>query len=454
MPQGHCKDKLQNWKNKAISRGQENKELRRQILVLQSSRENWKSKYMALKTPSVSAPVGSEKARGHQYAIAVVLFLVMLQRYGNMSLRGCRQSLICLCFMGFSHRIPSHNSIRNWVCKCGYFRVCKKEKPKESYVVYADESIVFGSEKILLLLGLPLSAIPLDRSVCHADLEVLYVGISDSWKGEDIHAVLADIAAKTPIAYIVGDEGTNLKKAYSMGNYSHIEDCTHIFANLLKHCYQKDVRFETFRSLIGAARKAFYLSKAKSQWLPPTLRGKLRFVNVFPCVEWAQKMLAQWHLLTDDVKTLLAFLPQEQAFIAELGQQQQTFNKVCSLLKNGGFSEETKTKILACLPQTQGQDNHSQFATGIRTYLQEISQKCTLLKMTNCLCSSDVIESYFGKFKQKINPSNKNHLSEFVLTLANFGKDFDHQEVKNALENVKIVDLKDYKGNTKKRDKK
>lgn len=282
------------------------------------------------------------------------------------------------------------------------------------------------------------------------------MGISDSWKGEDIHNVLADVATKTPISYVVGDEGTNLKKAYSLGNYRHIEDCTHIFANLLKHCYQKDVRFETFRSLIGTARKAFYLSKEKSQWLPPTLRGKLRFVNVFPCVEWAQKMLAQWHLLPDAVKTLLAFLPQEQAFIAELGQQQQTFNKVCRLLKNEGFSEETKPKILALLPQTkeQEQDNHSQFTTGIRAYLHEISQKCALLNMTTCLCSSDVIESYFGKFKQKINPSNKNQLSEFVLTLANFGKNFDFQEVKNALENVKIVDLKEYKRNTKNRDKK
>lgn len=135
MPEGQCKDKLQNWKDKAISRGQENKKLRRRLLVLESSRERWKKKYMALRNPPTSGDAHNAKARGHQYPISMILFLVMLQQYGNVSLRGCRHSLICLCFMGLPYRIPSHNSIRNWVCKCGYFRVYKKEKPTGSYVV-------------------------------------------------------------------------------------------------------------------------------------------------------------------------------------------------------------------------------------------------------------------------------------------------------------------------------
>jgi hypothetical protein len=74
--------------------------------------------------------------------------------------------------------------------------------------------------------------------------------------------------------------------------------------------------------------------------------------------------------------------------------------------------------------------------------LETLEQKLQHLNLQTCLCCSDVVESCFGKFKQKINPNNKNQLSEFVYTLANFTKDFDAKEVKMALENVKIKDLK------------
>ena len=85
----------------------------------------------------------------------------------------------------------------------------------------------------------------------------------------------------------------------------------------------------------------------------------------------------------------------------------------------------------------------------IGLYLDKLSEKCDSLGIESCLCSSDIIERLFGKFKQKINPNNKNQLSEFVLTIANFTKEFDKNEVKKALENVKINDLKNYKMNNK-----
>jgi hypothetical protein len=451
MPQGQDKDRSNNWKNKAIERGLENKKLRREIERLKDSRTHWKQKYLSQKSV---ATVDATKARGHQYPVCVVLFFVMLQRYGNMSLRGCRNSLIYLHFMGMSFRIPSHNSIRNWACKLGYSRIyCKKVSPHK-YVLYLDESITFGSEKILLILGLPEDKIPVGRSVTHADMEVLFVGISDSWTAEHIKAELDKIRLTYHISYIVSDQGNNLKSAYKMGDYTHMEDCTHIFANILKRQYQADIRFKHFSSFISTARKAFYLSKTKSQYLPPTLRGKMRFANMFTCVSWAESILKKWDNLPLEVKTALAFLQDERGFIHELTEQKLIFTKTCEWLKNYGFSYQSGAEITTLLTEFGESEKVQSVAKDVLAYIDQIAQKCEVLKIQSCVCSSDIIESYFGKFKQKINPNNKNKLSEFVLTLANFGKDFDYEEVKKALEEVEMKDLKNYKKNNKSRDKK
>jgi hypothetical protein len=454
MSQGQYECRLNNWKNKAKLRHAENKKLRGRIVELSQSRDAWKAKYLAIKNNEQGSALAQKKAFRHQYSLSLVLLVLMLQKYGSMSLRGCRHCLFCMRFVGLSFRVPSHNSIRNWACKCGYFRVNCQTVAPGSYVVYADESIVFGSEKILLLLGIPSDKIPLVGSVSHADVEVLYVGIADGWTGENIGAELARIDKYTPISYLVSDEGCNLKNAYAAGNYPHIEDCTHILANLLKRFYQKDARFAAFRSLMGKTRQSFYLSKEKSPFLPPGLRGKLRFVNIFSGVTWAKKMLDSWETLPEGVRENLVFLKEQQDFIAELVEQQFIFTLVGEALKNQGFSPKSKQEIKTQLAGFGQSENAQKFGLAVELYLDKLSEKCDSLGLESCLCCSDIIESFFGKFKQKINPNNKNQLSEFVLTMANFTRDFDNNEVKNALEKVKINDLKDYKTNDKNRRKK
>ena len=69
----------------------------------------------------------------------------------------------------------------------------------------------------------------------------------------------------------------------------------------------------------------------------------------------------------------------------------------------------------------------------------EISEDASLL------CCSDIIESIFGKFKQKLNKRNTLDMTEFVFTIANFGHHFTAMELDNALEKVSLQTLKDWK---------
>ena len=447
MSDGHDKSRAKTWKSKAQARSKENINLRKRVKELAFSRDKWKEKYFSVPpVRSLIPSVDSETAIGHQYPIVFVLLVMQFQRYGSMSLRSSRHCLCCLFLsLSLSSRVPSHSSIRNWLCKVGYHRLKESADATGDYVVYVDGSIVFGSEKILLILGVNTANIATDRALVHSDMEVLHVEASQEWKSETIAAILSKISLTKCIKYAVSDEGRNLCGAYKSLNYKHIEDCSHIFANHLKRLYETDSQFETFRKLIGQLRKEWTLSKAKSQYMPPGMRGKMRFANIFPCVDWAEKQLVNWSNLPESVQSSLAFLKDNTTFIDDLITVREVFKNTCQILKMEGFGVAQKHKIeahLATYEDLEPQSKPYRFIENCKGYLDNLMQKSQALEQTHLLCSSDIIESFFGKFKAKINPNNRAGLTEFIFTIANFAQPLDKQEVKLALENVKLKDLK------------
>ena len=440
---GQYKSRYKSWKCKAILRGEENIALRKRIKELETSRDKWRSKCQVLKKEGREGSIlGGEKASRHKYSLVLIALILEFHRYGSMSLRSCRHCVSCMLLsLGLSSSIPSHSSIRNWLCKCGYYRIKEGGETAGDYVIYVDESIVFGSEKMLLILGVSEGNIPTNRGLTHSDMEVLYVGASQQWKGEDIAAELVKIGKNKRIKYVVSDEGNNLKNAYKSLSYIHIEDCTHILANHLKHIYGATDEFEEFRKLIGTLRKEWNLSKEKSRYMPPTMRGKMRFANIFPCVAWAKSMRENWTNLSPKVQESLQFLQEKEAFIQSLIEVEIVFKTVCQTLKTEGFGEVQKATILAQLATMKVQEKAAIFIENCTQYLQNLATKSQELGQKHLLCSSDIIESYFGKFKTKINPNNRSGLTEFIFTIANFSRSFSIEETKDALENVTLKDI-------------
>jgi hypothetical protein len=129
------------WKSKAIFRGKENTKLRKRIKELTISRDSWKQKHKELKKYIKKEDLLSGKlAIKHHYSLEIVALVLQLYSSGNMSLRSCRHSLICMFLsLGLSGKISSHSSIRNWLCKCGHYRVKASRLEEEKYVAYVDE---------------------------------------------------------------------------------------------------------------------------------------------------------------------------------------------------------------------------------------------------------------------------------------------------------------------------
>jgi hypothetical protein len=100
--------------------------------------------------------------------------------------------------------------------------------------------------------------------------------------------VLQKVSKNYPIGYIISDCENNLKKSYVLGSYLHIHDITHTMANILASLYEKDAIFSAFCKECKLLRQRWALSK-KSKLMPPSMRNKLRFANVFGIILWAKK---------------------------------------------------------------------------------------------------------------------------------------------------------------------
>jgi hypothetical protein len=114
------------WRKKAFTKNKEIKRARKRILELTLSRDRWKSECQN-RNKSVESRLNQDKAFGHQYPLLLVLLTVLWQSYGGMSLRGVRHCFSHLIIIfELNCRLPIHVSIRNWICKSGYYRI-KKE---------------------------------------------------------------------------------------------------------------------------------------------------------------------------------------------------------------------------------------------------------------------------------------------------------------------------------------
>jgi hypothetical protein len=72
-------------------------------------------------------------------------------------------------------------------------------------------------------------------------------------------------------------------------------------------------------------------------------------------------------------------------------------------LKNKGFGELQKQEILEEFSKIKAGERSNIFIKNCEEYLENFTKKSELLNEEHLLCSSDIIERYFRKFKAKVN---------------------------------------------------
>lgn len=400
--------------------------------------EKWRTLYYELKRS-----LSLTKVRYHSYPLELIWLAICMQTLFNISLRGVSHSLTQMgSLLGLSVSNISPSTIRNWNLKFGLYSL-NDPISQGKYVLIGDESISLGRVQLMLLLLVPLSCIEKGQALCMKDVIVLGLKVQASWKAAELAIFIEEKkVAGVDIVYALSDKGYNLRKAFKLLNIKWIEDCTHAIANHTKALF-KQGKLDHFIGCVNKLRSKWSLSKYQI-YAPPKLRAKGRFTQVFALYKWSQFILDQWEDLPLEAQEALSFIKEEQELVQTFEQLYKMINQFCKQFKTYGITKKSMQNWegwLAKYRKKQRLNKESeQFAERMQNYLQK--QKKVLPKRKVIACCSDIIESMFGKYKNK---GGNQLITDDVLKIAAYGKEINQNQVQQAMTNIKMEQVLKWK---------
>jgi hypothetical protein len=439
------KNKKNPWKEKAKDRGEKVRRLKQKVTRQTVRAEKWKEKYNILKSSTKVTLV-----RRHKYPLELIWMAILMVTNFNISLRGASKSLSKLGeLLGLQIDKISPTTIRNWSLKYG-FHCLLQPITSGKYVIISDESVEIGREHLLLLLVVPIEKyspiLPLNMS----DVKVLDLSIQESWKGDEISEMIQKKIDEHGIELLYGisDKGHNLLKAYKNLNIPWIGDCTHEIANQTQSIFKENNSLNDFMKAMKLLRAKWIMSKHNNLYVPPNLRVKSRFHEIFIVHKWGQRILEYWKTIPSSAKEELKFVKQAESLIRLMESFHYLIEEFTKIFKSKGIQKtslaqwEKSIKNHRQKNEKDWTEQEEQFITAMNNYLND--QKAKLPNSNQILCCSDIIESMFGKYKNK---GGIKMITEDVLKIAAYPKDKNIFEIKQAIEQVKIVDVLNWKNN-------
>lgn len=315
---------------------------------------------------------------------------------------------------------PSMGSIKNWVEKSGYS--IYKEPPikynDKDYAMITDESMMIGSEKMLLTIGIKANK-ETQSALSFQDIDVLDISVRHSWNAEKIAEVLSKIEGNVnkPPLYVISDNASTISKSIRIQGHAHIQDVGHTLAMFIERKYKHYAPFKAYIKDLSMVKFKENM-KLTSYLLPPKQRGMARFMNLTPCIQWSMKILKSFNMLSEIEKNVFSFLKTHHKIINELYEIAQAFNEVSKELKNNGLSYKTIRKCQGMINPlfTSKHKGVIEVAENFMKYMGELQNKLPN-KNANWHVSSDIIESLFGHYKNRKSKNPLDGVTRQVLFL-------------------------------------
>ena len=207
-------------------------------------------------------------------------------------------------------KVPAYTTIGYWTQELGlsvYKESCSLFKDKR-YALIVDESMMIGSEKLLLTLAMP--AINAGSAITEKDITIVDISIAKSWNGTSIKNVLEKVADKIghKPEYVISDNGFTVCKAVREAGYAHHSDISHTLGMFLERVYKKEADFQELSNNVQLARFKYNMQDV-AYVQPPSQRSIARFMNMSKWIDWISRMQYLYHTLRDDIKSIYAFIP-------------------------------------------------------------------------------------------------------------------------------------------------
>lgn len=331
-----------------------------------------------------------------------------------------------------------------WLRKLGYHALTKPKSKAKDWIILLDESKTLGAEKLLVILGIRESHIPFGRPLRYTDMEPLWISASTHWNGDFIRDLLVYLRHKLgQITYAVGDYGSDLKKGLREAGIPHIHDITHHIALLLQQLYADDPAYQDVTQQLAHIRRRFGETTA-GHLRPPKQRKHSRYHDLRPLAEYGHHVLAYLQKpptatpSTDAFREAMLWIVEYQAFFDELHEVTTVVCEVEKLVKHHGVSPTTVAQCSHDLPAvTTGKGRRFKF--DILVYFH--ATLAVTHAMDAMLCTSDILESAFGKYKTYLSCNPMAGITDLALCIAAFTCSLAAQDILEAMESTRNHDV-------------
>lgn len=348
---------------------------------------------------------------------------------------------------------PSYNTIENWVKKSGYsiYKEPFSDTTSGDYAIIFDESMMVGSQKMLLTLGINARKQGI-AALCPADVEILKMSVQSSWNKEKVADDLKELTDRIghPPCYVISDNGGSLTHAVKKLNFNHMRDVGHTLGVLMERIYKNDKKFISYMQKVALV-KFQHVMKSTGYLLAPKQRTIARFLNLSEIVHWSAKMLSAYPNLSLQEQETFSFIPDYASLIKELHDVLTCVNAIFKDTKTKGLSGKTYQSSILHLQTLLSSKNQRMIllAESITDYLNEQISKMPD-DTINWNISSDVIESLFGVYKDRKSPNSLYGMTAFSLFLPIYTriraeKKSTKFDFKRALEHTFMSDIEQWR---------
>jgi len=418
---------------------------------------------MKKKEEKFSEPIGTLTAAGHHYNVEIIQKAVKQTIDSGNSLRGVEKNLK-LDVSDEEISTPSFSSVRNWLGRIGLYELQITKEYRTGWVFIIDLTVELGKQKCLVVLGvsqqyLESTILPLSRGLKHHDVQLLALEIMDSTRGELIDQKLCELADMLgyPVQ-IISDHGSDLEKGIKLfttryPSIIYTYDVTHAMALLLKHELATSEKYQSFIQKCSQCRHQ--LQQTELSFIsPPSQRSQCRYFNVEKLIDWAQKLLncpietlfklaptSDPEILNQKLIMKFGWLKDYQEEISIWGQMVMMTRTLETQLKQNGINQQSMAKFE--LEKFFNLSNKTLvFRQNIIEYITIETNK--IPEGRTIIATSDIIESIFGKYKHFSSRCPLKQIGQMILSISLCTMNLATSVVKQALENVRYIDLKDW----------
>jgi hypothetical protein len=355
-----------------------------------------------------------------------------------------KSSHILQKYQALSLETVAPNTIMRWVRKLGYYALTRPKAVADDWIILLDHSVRLGAEKLFVILGIRESTLDFSRPLVYADLDPLWMSASAQWNGSFVRDVVERLQGRLGrIKYAVGDYGSDIRTGLRLAGIPHIHDVTHRIALSLKHLYADDLTYRDVSQRFARIRQQFGLTVA-GHLLPPTQRTKSRYHNLRPLAAYGLHILTylerpQLPPQNDSAfREAIAWIREYRAFFAEMLEMTSVICEVERLVKHHGLSSETLAgccQHLSRLSTAKGLHFKFDILVYFHMSLALPNMRATLL------CTSDILESAFGKYKTYLSNNPMAGITDLALCIAAFTCSLAPHAITEALEHSREQDV-------------